>query len=221
MFEKVLVAEDMDDINKGVVATLKELGVNEIHHVQYCDDAFLKIKRAEYDQKPFDLLITDLSFDADYRKQKLPSGEALSAKVKEEYPKIKVIMYSVEDRLQKVRTIINELGVNAYVCKGRYGLKELTKAIDQVYHDQTYLSSNIAQALGPQQDLEIDDFDILLVEKLSQGYSQDEISSTFKKQQIKPSSLSSIEKRLNKLKVQFKANNAIHLVAKVKDLGLI
>ena len=30
-----------------------------------------------------------------------------------------------------------------------------------------------------------------------------------------------IEKRLNKLKVQFKANNAIHLVAKVKDLGLI
>lgn len=221
MFGKVLVAEDMDDINKGVVATLKELGVNEIHHVQYCDDAFLKIKRAEYDQKPFDLLITDLSFDADYRKQKLPSGEALSAKVKEEYPKIKVIMYSVEDRLQKVRTIINELGVNAYVCKGRYGLKELTKAIDQVYHDQTYLSSNIAQALGPQQDLEIDDFDILLVEKLSQGYSQDEISSTFKKQQIKPSSLSSIEKRLNKLKVQFKANNAIHLVAKVKDLGLI
>ena len=65
------------------------------------------------------------------------------------------------------------------------------------------------------------DIDILLVEKLSQGYSQDEISSTFKKQKIKPSSLSSIEKRLNKLKVQFKANNAIHLVAKVKDLGLI
>lgn len=221
MFKKVLVAEDMDDINKGVVATLKELGVKEVQHVQYCDDAYLKIKRAEFDQKPFDLLITDLSFDADYREQKLRSGEALSAKIKEEYPELKVIMYSVEDRLQKVRTVINELGVKAYVCKGRYGLKDLTKAIDKVYHDQTYVSSHIAQALGPQQDLEIDDFDILLVEKLSQGYSQDEISSTFKKQKIKPSSLSSIEKRLNKLKVQFKANNAIHLVAKVKDLGLI
>ena len=65
------------------------------------------------------------------------------------------------------------------------------------------------------------DFDLLLVEKLSLGLSQDEISSDFKLHKIVPSSLSSIEKRLNKLKLQFKANNAIHLVAKVKDLGLI
>ncbi|MGC1633782.1 MAG: response regulator, partial [Gelidibacter sp.] len=36
-----------------------------------------------------------------------------------------------------------------------------------------------------------------------------------------PNSLSSIEKKLNKLRIQFKANNAIHLVAIVKDLGLI
>ena len=51
MFSKVIVAEDQDDINKGVVASLKELGVPEIQHVQYCDDAYLKIKKAAIDNQ--------------------------------------------------------------------------------------------------------------------------------------------------------------------------
>jgi hypothetical protein len=56
---------------------------------------------------------------------------------------------------------------------------------------------------------------------MSNGLSQDEISQLFKKNNISPSSLSTIEKRLNKLRIQFRANNAIHLVAIAKDLGLI
>ena len=46
-------------------------------------------------------------------------------------------------------------------------------------------------------------------------------SFILKENNIKPSSLSSIEKRLNKLRIDFKANNAIHLVSTAKDLGLI
>jgi len=221
MFKKVIVAEDQDDINKGVVASLQELEVPQIEHVQYCDDAYLKIKRAAMDQEPFELLITDLSFNADHRDQKLSSGEDLSAVLRKEFPDLKIIMYSVEDRLQRVRHMIQKLGINAYVCKGRHGLKDLSNAIELVNNDKTYLSSHVSNALRPSQDLEIDDFDLLLVEKLSHGLSQDEISSEFKTKNISPSSLSSIEKRLNKLKIEFKANNAIHLVSKVKDLGLI
>ncbi|MCP4883346.1 MAG: response regulator transcription factor [Flavobacteriales bacterium] len=221
MFKKVIVAEDQDDINKGVVASLQELEVPEIQHVQYCDDAYLRIKRAAMDNKPFELLITDLSFNADHREQKLSSGEDLSEVLRKEFPDLKIIMYSVEDRLQRVRHMMQKLGINAYVCKGRHGLKDLSNAIELVNNDKTYLSSHVSNALRPSQDLEIDDFDLLLVEKLSHGLSQDEISSEFKTKNISPSSLSSIEKRLNKLKIEFKANNAIHLVSKVKDLGLI
>jgi len=221
MFKKVIVAEDQDDINKGVVASLQELEVQEIQHVQYCDDAYLKIKKAAMDQKPFELLITDLSFNVDHREQKLTSGEDLSTVLRKEFPELKIIMYSVEDRLQRVRHMMQKLGINAYVCKGRHGLKDLSNAIELVNNDKTYLSSHVSNALRPSNDLEIDDFDLLLVEKLSHGLSQDEISSELKMNNISPSSLSSIEKRLNKLKVEFKANNAIHLVAKVKDLGLI
>ena len=103
MFKKVIVAEDQDDINKGVVASLQELEVQEIQHVQYCDDAYLKIKKAAMDQKPFELLITDLSFNVDHREQKLTSGEDLSTVLRKEFPELKIIMYSVEDRLQRVR----------------------------------------------------------------------------------------------------------------------
>ena len=115
----------------------------------------------------------------------------------------------------------NLYNINAYVCKGRRGLKELSKAINAVYHDKQFLSPQIAEAISNKSKLEIEDYDIELVKQLSYGFSQEEISISFKEKNISPNSLSSIEKHLNKLKIQFKANNATHLVAIVKDLGLI
>jgi DNA-binding NarL/FixJ family response regulator len=221
MFTKVLIAEDMQDINKGVHTTLCELGIPEIHQVQYCDDALLKIKKADLEGKPFELLITDLSFKTDWREQKIKSGEDLIRAIKNEFPDLKIIAYSIEDRIQKVRTMISNYNINGYVCKTRRGLLELTKAISTVYSNERYLSPEVSQAFSAKSTLEIDDYDILLLEQLSKGFSQDEISHYFSQNNISPSSLSSIEKRLNKLKIDFKANNAIHLIATVKDLGLI
>ena len=221
MFTKVLISEDMEDINKGVYASLCELGIKDIHQAQYCDDAYLKIKKAILDEAPFQLLITDLSFKADYREQRFPSGESLIKILKNEYPSLKIIVYSVEDRLQKVRTLMTDHHVDGYVCKSRRGLTELSKAIVNVLEDKVYLSPEVSQAFNTNYDLEIDDYDIMLLKHLSKGLSQEDISAHFKNSNISPSSLSAIEKRLNKLRIEFKANNAIHLVANVKDLGLI
>ena len=52
MFNKVLVAEDLDSISMTVVQALEELSVSEIHHAKYCDDAFLKVKKALQDNTP-------------------------------------------------------------------------------------------------------------------------------------------------------------------------
>ena len=221
MFKKVLISDDLGSINKGVFSVLEGLNINTIEQVQYCDDTYLKIKKGNLDQSPFDLLITDLSFTKDHREQKYTSGEALIIALNKEYPELKVIVYSVEDRLQRVRLLINTHQVNGYVCKGRNGLSELKKAIQAVYNNDIYLSPEVQQALNPKTDLEIDDFDIQLLDLLSKGLSQDDISKLLKKNNITPSSLSSIEKKLNRLKIQFQANNAIHLIATVKDLGLI
>jgi len=221
MFKKVLIVEDMEDIAKGIETMLLEMQIVIIHKVQYCDDAHLKLKRAEFDNQPYDLVITDLSFKTDHRKQKYSSGEDLVEQMKIEYPDLKVIVYSVEDRLQKVRRLFDKHSIDAYVCKGRVGLKNLCNAINTVFKNETFLSPEVSNSFSSNTDLEIDDYDIALLENLSNGLSQEEISSLYKKNDISPASLSSIEKRLNKLRVQFNANNAIHLVAIVKDLGLI
>jgi DNA-binding NarL/FixJ family response regulator len=221
MFEKVIIADDLGSINEGVKAVLEKLEVKNLIQAQYCDEAYIKIKKSILDNAPFGLLITDLSFNADHRDRKYTSGEDLIEALRNDNSNLKIIVYSVEDRLQKIRTLFNKHSINAYVCKGRKGLIELEKAIYAVYNDEQYLSPHVSQALNDKQDLEMTDFDIELIKQLSFGLSQDEISSTFKDKNISPSSLSSIEKHLNRLKVQFNASNATHLVAIVKDLGLI
>jgi DNA-binding NarL/FixJ family response regulator len=221
MFKKVIVSDDLVSINLGMLTILDNLQIKQVVSVQYCDDAYLRIKKAALDGHPFDLLITDLSFKKDHRDQIYQNGEDLIKVLHEEFPGLKVIVYSIEDRVQKVRRLINSFQIKAYVCKGRRGLIELTEAIKAVGKNQLYVSQGVSQALHSKTDLEIDDYDILLMKELSNGFSQDQISANFKAENITPNSLSTIEKRLNKLRIQFRANNAIHLVAIVKDLGLI
>lgn len=221
MFKNVLVSDDLISINLGMLTILDDLKVDQVTSVQYCDDAYLRIQRAEKDDKPFELLITDLSFKKDHRDERLQSGEDLIKVLHATVPNLKIIVYSIEDRVQTVKRLINDYGVKGYVCKGRRGLHELKEAIQAVYDDGSYVSETVAQALSKKSDLEIDDYDILMLKHLSLGMSQEQISQLYRDKNMSPSSLSSIEKRLNKLRIQFKAKNAIHLVAIVKDLGLI
>lgn len=221
MFKKVLVSEDLGSISNGIISTLEALQIDNFHQVQYCDDAYLKIKKAIQSERPFDLLITDLSFIADHRQQKYPSGEILIKVLKQEHPALKIIAYSVEDRPQKVRTVMLESKADAYVCKGRNGLKQLEEAILKVHNNETYLSPQISNTLRKTSTPDIDDFDIELMKLLANGLSQDEISQHFKSRNNNPSSLSAIEKRIVKLRTNFSANNSIHLISIVKDLGLI
>ncbi|TDY11945.1 response regulator transcription factor [Meridianimaribacter flavus] len=221
MFQKVLINDDHDAILSSITQILKSAGVNVIERAQYCDEAYLKLKKAQLETAEFDLLITDLSFKRDHRNANLENGEDLIQKVREDFPNMSIIVYSMKDQLQKVRLLVNQYGVNGYVCKDRNGSKELYEAIKSVALGQVFLSPQVDRALHPNANMEIDEFDIQLINLLSKGWSQDDISEDLKTKNISPNSLSTIEKRLNKLKVQFKANNTIHLVAITKDLGLI
>lgn len=221
MFKKVLVSDDLDCINQGVVSLLQSLDIDNISQVSYCDDAFLQIEKGILDHTPFDLLITDLSFKADHRKQKYPSGGILISALKEKHPQLKIIAYSVEDKLQKVRRLMLDHNLNAYVCKGRHGLNQLGEAVQEVYKGNNYLSPQVQNALNKKLSVEISDYDIEVLHLLATGLSQKEISDHLLNNNFAPSSLSSIEKKISKLCDHFKATNSIHLVAIVKDLGLI
>lgn len=221
MFKKVLISDDLDCINEGVLSVLQSLNITDVTEVAYCDDAFLKVEKANLDNTPFDLLITDLSYALDHRVSTFSSGDELIAILKAKYPQLPIIAYSVEDRLQRVRTLVTEHHLNAYVCKGRKGMEQLSTAINKVFNGELYLSPQVEKALSKKSTPVIADYDIALMEQLAKGSSQKEISEHFRTKDIQPSSLSSVEKRVGRLCTHFKAKNAIHLVAMVKDLGLI
>lgn len=221
MFTKVLVSDDLDCIHEAVVSVLNNLGITNITQVAYCDDAFLQIEKAIAENSPFQLFITDMSFVADHRRQKYASGEALISALKQKHPSLKIIAYSVDDKLQKVRSLMQHHHLDAYVCKGRHGLAQLTEAIKKVDQGEIYLSPQVQNALDKKLSVEISDFDLRLLTFLANGLSQKEISNKLQKKDIVPSSLSSLEKKISKLCIRFKAKNTTHLVAIVKDLGLI
>ena len=222
MFKKVLVAEDFDSISITVGQALAELLVSEIHHAKYCDDAFLKIKRALHDNAPYDLLVSDLSFKTDHRENKLNSGEELIAAIKKVQPDIKTIVFSIEDKSFRIKSLFNDLGINAYVSKGRNSIPELKKAISEIFNDKTnILSTKLSKSLRDKSLIEIETYDIEILKLLSKGYILDEISSEFKTMDIIPNGSSTLEKRINRLKIYLKASNNVHLIAIAKDLGLV
>ena len=53
MFKKILIADDIDSINLGILSQLEKNGNVEVEHVRYCDDAYLRIKKAILEEAPF------------------------------------------------------------------------------------------------------------------------------------------------------------------------
>jgi DNA-binding NarL/FixJ family response regulator len=222
MFKKVLVAEDLDSISITVIKVLEDLKIHVIDHVKYCDDALIKIKKGIIDNEPYDLLISDLSFKSDHRAVNLSSGEELIGAVNEFQPSLKKIVFSIEDKSYRIKSLFNDFGINAYVTKGRNSINELKKAIERTYqNEEKILSSDLSFNFNDKTFIEIESYDISILKLLAQGYTLEGISNDFKTCSILPNGTSSLEKRINKLKIHFKANNNVHLIALAKDFGLI
>lgn len=223
MFQKVLIVEDLDSIIETIKTTLEKLAIPQIEHVKYCDDAIIKIKKAQHDKIPFELIISDLSFKEDHRENKIKNGEELITAIKKIQPEIKSIIFSIEDKSFKINSLFDIQKINAYVVKGRNSINDLKTAVLETYKNNTriLLPEDQKHSLNKKAIIEIEAYDIQLLQLLSKGYIISEITTEFKKLEIHPNSNSSIEKRINKIKTYFKANNNVHLIAITKDLGLI
>jgi DNA-binding NarL/FixJ family response regulator len=222
MFSKVLVAEDYEIANQGIIKILNDkIGIHNIEQAKYCDDAYLKFRKAYNDQKAFELLITDLSFKEDHKIQTITSGVELIKGIRSIQPDIKVIVYSQENRPDKINMLFKNFNINGYVCKGQNAVNELIRCVDGVYQGATVQPPELTNSSEINMMIHLDDLDIMLLEKLSHGLTKKEIRTKLKKQNISPNSESAIDKRVSKLFDDFKAKNTTHLIAIVKDLGLI
>ena len=221
MFKKVLIAEDFESFNISVQKAVKELKIETVDNVHYCDDAWMKVKKSIREKSPYDLLITDLSFDTDHREQTLKNGKELVDAIKEEAPPIKIIVFSIENRPEIVENLFTTHHINGFVSKGREDIKELKRAIKAVHNNEKYISSNVKDSIKNKNSYDFTKFDKILVKLLSEGMIQKNIPDYLKENNIRPSSLSSVEKSLNNLKESLGVLNNEQLIALCKDWGII
>ncbi|MDR6526530.1 DNA-binding NarL/FixJ family response regulator [Chryseobacterium rhizosphaerae] len=221
MFKKILIAEDHESINLSVQKTLEELNIPNVDYVYYCDDALAKIQKAIRENNPYDLLITDLYYEEDHHLQKIKDGKELILKIKEIQPSLKVIVFSAEHKSGVIDSLFNDCKVNGYVRKARNDSKELKKSIASVYINENYLSLDLKQDIKKLNSYEFSAYDITLVTLLSKGVLQKNIPNYLQENDIKPYSLSSVEKKLNGLKEDLEVTSNEHLVAFCKDIGII
>ena len=220
MFKKIIIAEDHEVENLGVINTLKELHIQDFEFINYCDDTLHKIQKAITLEKPYELLITDLGFDNDYKVQSITSGQQLIEKARKLQPNLKIIVFSIEKKPMIIDELFKRYNVNGFVSKGRNDGKELINTIKKVFMGETVIPQEILNSIR-NNSLNLTDYDINLLNLIAKGWKQQEIVKHFKKQGISPESRSAIEKRLNELRETLNAKNNIEMIVICKDIGIL
>lgn len=94
-------------------------------------------------------------------------------------------------------------------------------AIDSIAYKQPRISRQKLTKQRKTDSSELTLMEFYLIKLLSEGVFQKNMSEMLKRKNIKPNSLSSIEKTLNYLKENFSAKSNEHLIAICKDRGII
>lgn len=221
MIDKVIIAEDQESANLSVQKTIEEMQVKHIDYVFYCDDALNKIQAAKQKGHPYDLLITDLYFEDDGTAQKIGGGFDLISSARMIQPGIMILVFSAEKRPATINMLFKNYEIDAFVRKARHDAGELKKALEALAKRQQYCPQALTQSIKQVNAFEFTDFDFNIIRLLSQGYQQKQIPGYLKKNNIKPSSLSSIEKRLNQIREEHGFSNNEQLVLFCKETGIL
>lgn len=220
MFKKALAAEDHESSNLSVRKALEDLQI-PYTDVSYCDEALSRIKIGLQENKQFDLLITDLSFEEDHHQQKINSGQDLIAAVREMQPDLKIIVFSAQKKEVIIEKLFDEQKINGYVKKGREDVKDLKKSIRAVFNNEKYITYELKGKSAERNSFVFSDYDTLLVSLLAAGTFLKDIPDYLKQKNIKPASMSAVEKRLKDIKTSLEVNSNEHLIAFCKDFGII
>jgi len=221
MFKKVLIAEDHEHANISVRKTIDDLGIAHKDFRFYCDDALALVQAGIRLELPYDLLITDLSFDEDHNVQQITGGKELVRAVRAVQPGIKIIVFSLENNIALVDELFDDLNIDAYVRKARYDAEDLKRAIDAVFHNKKYRSADLRHNKRTENSYDFKTIDVAIITLLCNGTAQKNIPAYLQLKNIKPSGLSSVEKRLNAIKTALNISSNEQLVAFCKDNKII
>jgi two-component system capsular synthesis response regulator RcsB len=221
MFERVLVAEDQEMMNLSLRRTLEDLQLPWPDYAFYCDLAFSKIKKALTEGAPYELLVTDLYFEVDGSAEQKLDGTELIKNAKTLQPQLKVLVFSAEGRPRIIRSLFDDLGIDGYVRKSRGDAQNLQTALNQLKTGRKYFPRELRSLSGQDNLHTFTDYDKTVIRLLSEGYAQKDIPDYLQHHDIRPSGLSSVEKRLNTIKMAMGFAKNEQLVAFCKEMSLI
>ncbi len=221
MIDRVLIAEDHESISISIQKTLEDLGIKHMDYVSYCDDALSKIVTSNKLAKPYDLLIIDLYFDEDDRPQQITSGIELLKAARNIQPGLKILVFSAENKATVIESLFKQHDIDGYVRKARNDSKELKLAMEQLSENKKYFPRHITQLINKKNAYEFSEIDIAIISLLANGVSQKNIPEHLEEKNLRPSGLSSIEKRLKQIRTELDFTKNEQLVAFCKDMGII
>ena len=136
-------------------------------------------------------------------------------------PGIKILVFSGESKLAIIDHLFKDLEINAYVRKARRDVDELKNAFNAIRENKKYISQALRQSIKENNTHEFSEYDITLISLLAKGALQKDIPNYLEQLEMKPSGLSSVEKRLNLIKESFGFTKNEQLIAFCKDMGVI
>lgn len=221
MIRKVLIAEDHESVNISLQKTLNELDIVDVDIVYYCDDALQQVEKSCRASASYDLLITDLYFESDHRTQRIKGGAELISAAKKAQPDLKILVFSAEGKPAVIDMLFNTHEIDGYVRKARHDAKELMAAILQISRNQRYIPRQLIELKRQQHSYQFTEYDITIISLLADGVLQKNIPAYLQENNIRPSGLSSVEKRLNHIRETLQLYKNEQLVIFCKDMGII
>lgn len=195
---KILIVEDSQIFAQGLELLLDQHPlVGNIKIVNNYEKTLIYLK-----ENFVNIIILDLNFETNEY-----DGFIIAKKVKQLYPKIKIMILTQHTRINHYERLFNECKVDAYLDK-QLGIEETFLAINKVMKGEKYIDYNISEMLEIEGWMKASERENQVIQLLIEGFTQKEIAD---KLNISPKT---VEVHIRNLFNKFNVKNSIELVAK-------
>lgn len=214
----ILLVEDSSGEAKGIITRLSEIKEYDVtvKWIDNCDEA-LKICISE---SQFDLIIMDLHYkDEDDTSFEIEEGDDLIIQLRKCYKSPPpIVVYSMIKQPVTLDLLVNNIGVDGYIIKGRRSLDELAYSLNLIFIGGHYISKEVKDVINKnKRALSIDRMDRAILRKLFKGFKINELPALLKKDGFSSCGQATVENRIKDLKEYFQAKTTLQLVALAKE----
>ena len=219
---RILIADDHQLVIQGILCSLKEVGDFDVVSTTTCDEAFQLIKTHQ-NNKPFQLLFTDLSFDNSTKDTNLDGGEELIKAIRNNEIDIKIAVITGHTETNRVYNVVSNLNPNAYLLKSKCDAIEIGFAVQKMLANDYYYTHEIHQKIMKRNivQIQMDDVAVQILKELPNHPKISNLEGVITKSDGSVIKLRSIETKLGILRTDLNANNNTDLILKAKELGII